>query len=109
MESGEDDTWSISHIFLEYPYLKHGIYHMIIRPVKCNLGAGLRIRKDIWDVWTLVLLDEMTPALKVQSLTCRVILPTRTGGPNVLPDAEAGLVFRGAGRPASAHFGILHI
>ena len=30
------------------------------------------------DIWTLVLFDEMTPTVKLQSLACRVILSTRT-------------------------------
>ena len=51
---------------------------------------GLRTRKDIWDIcdiWTLVLFDERNPTLKLQSLACRVILPTRPGVQNVLPCA----------------------
>ena len=50
---------------------------------------GLRIRKDIWDIWTLVLFDEMTPTFKLQSLMCRAILPKGTCVYNVLPYAEA--------------------
>ena len=59
--------------------------------------AGLRTRKDIWDIWTPAHFDEMTPTFKLQSLPFPVILPKRTGIPNVLPCAEGWCTAAGVG------------
>ena len=71
------DIWGIGTSVLLGNMTRH--HTSVNRPVPSLSLAGLRTRKDTWDIGTLVLCDEMIPTLNLQSLSCRVILPKRTG------------------------------